>query len=97
MVGGNRGEKDQLSAGYFGTRQDYKILARVQKVAQKLGVKPAQVALVWTASKVDCPIIGTTKPHHLSDAIAALDIELSDAMVKSLEELYAPRPVIGHA
>lgn len=86
-----------MSAGYFVTKQDYRIFARVQSVAGKLGVKPAQAALVWMASKVDCPIIGTTKPHQLSDAVSALEIELADAMVKSLEEIYAPRPVMGHA
>ena len=81
-AGTNRGQKDQLSAGYFGSSQDYKILARVEKLAAKLGVKPAQIALAWTAGKVDCPIIGTTKPHHLGDAIEALDLELTPAMVK---------------
>ncbi|MEM7426927.1 MAG: aldo/keto reductase [Pseudomonadota bacterium] len=93
----NRGEKDQLSAGYFGTRQDYRVLARVQKVAAKLGVKPAQVALAWVLSKVDCPIVGATKPHHLDDAVAALDIELTPAMLNTLESVYAPRSVMGHA
>ncbi len=92
----SRGEKDQLSAGFFGTALDYKILARVEKVAAKLGVKPAQVALAWARGKVDCPIIGTTKAHHLPDALESLEIELTPAMVKSLEELYQPRPVMGH-
>ncbi len=92
----NRGKNDQLSAGYFGSKQDYRILARVQKVAEKLGVKPAQVALAWVLSKVDCPIVGATKPHHLDDATAALDIELTPAMLKSLEDVYVTRPVMGH-
>ena len=93
----NRGARDKLNAGYFGTPQDYKILAKVEKLAEKLGVKPAQVALAWTASKVDCPIIGTTKPHHLGDALEALDLTLNAAQIKSLEGAYAPRPVMGHA
>ena len=74
------------------------ILARVEKLADKLGVKPAQVALAWVLAKgVTSPIIGATKPHHLSDAIAALDIKLTDAQIASLEAPYAPRPVQGHS
>jgi aryl-alcohol dehydrogenase-like predicted oxidoreductase len=36
-------------------------------------------------------IIGSTKPHHLSDAVAALDIELTQDEVTALEEHCAPR------
>ena len=94
----SRGTTDKISQGYFGTRQDYAILARVEKLAEKLGVKPAQVALAWVLAKgVTSPIIGATKPHHLTDAIAALDIKLSDAQIASLEAPYAPRPVQGHS
>ena len=40
----------------------------------------AQVALAWVLSKpvVSCPIVGATKPHHLQDAVAALDVDLTD-------------------
>ena len=94
----SRGTTDKISQGYFGTRQDYAILARVEKLAEKLGVKPAQVALAWVLAKgVTSPIIGATKPHHLADAVAALDIKLSDAHIASLEAPYAPRPVQGHS
>jgi aryl-alcohol dehydrogenase-like predicted oxidoreductase len=94
----SRGTTDKISQGYFGTRQDYAILARVEKLAEKLGVKPAQVALAWVLAKgVTSPIIGATKPHHLADAVAALDIKLSDAQIASLEAPYAPRPVQGHS
>jgi aryl-alcohol dehydrogenase-like predicted oxidoreductase len=37
------------------------------------------------------PIIGSTKEHHLSDAAAAVEIELTDDEVQALEEHYAPR------
>lgn len=93
-----RGETDKIAQGYFGTKQDYAILARVEKLADKLVVKPAQVALAWVLAKgVTSPIIGATKPHHLADAVAALDIKLTDAQIASLEAPYAPRPVQGHS
>lgn len=92
-----RGQTDKLSQGYFGTRQDYAILARVEKLATKLGVKPAQVALAWVLAKgVTAPIVGATKPHHLGDALGALEIKLTPAQIASLEAPYAPRPVQGH-
>ena len=50
----------------------------------------AQVALAWVLTKpvVSCPIVGATKPHHLSDAVAALDLELTTDEVAALEAPY---------
>ncbi len=92
-----RGKTDKMSADFFGTKQDYAILAQVDKAASRLGVKSAQVALAWTLARgVTSPIIGATKPHHLSDAVGALDIVLDDRTVSALERPYNPRPVMGH-
>ena len=46
---------------------------------------------------VDAPIVGATKPHHLDDAVAAVDLVLTDDEVAQLEEPYTPRPVAGFA
>ena len=92
-----RGETDKTGQGYFGTRQDYQILAQVEKSAARLGVKPAQLALAWVMAKgVTAPIIGATKEYHLADALAACDIELDTRTINALERLYKPRPVMGH-
>ena len=58
----------------------------------------AQVALAWVLSKpaVTAPIIGTTKPHHLDDAVAALSIQLTPDEIVQMEEAYAPHIVPGH-
>ncbi len=60
-------------------------------------VAPAQVALAWMLAKpgITAPIIGATKPHHLDDAVKALDVKLSPEQVKRLEEPYRPHPVLG--
>ena len=52
----------------LGAEQDHAILERVQAVAQRLGVKPAQVALAWVLGTpgVTSPIVGASKPHHLA-------------------------------
>ena len=59
----------------------------------------SQIALAWILSKphVDAPIIGATKMEHLDQAIAALDINLSEDEIKQLEEPYKPHPVLGHS
>ncbi len=41
------------------------------------------------------PIVGIGKPEHLRDAVAAVDLELSDDEATRLEEPYRPHPVVG--
>ena len=57
----------------------------------------AQVATAWMLSKpgITAPIIGATKPHHIGDAVAAVELTLSDEEITRLEELYRPHPVAG--
>jgi aryl-alcohol dehydrogenase-like predicted oxidoreductase len=52
----------------------------------------ARVALAWVLNNpvVTAPIVGATKPRHLPDAVAALDVHLSDDEVRALEEPYHP-------
>ena len=89
----------QQALGLGATPQDEAILARVQEVASRLGVKPAQVALAWVLGLpgVTSPIVGASKPHHLQDALGALSIKLDAETRAWLEEPYQPRPVTGHA
>jgi aryl-alcohol dehydrogenase-like predicted oxidoreductase len=65
----------------------------VQRIAQERGVAMASIAMAWVLRNpvVDAPIIGATKDHHLADAVAALDIELTTDEVTALEQHYTPR------
>jgi aryl-alcohol dehydrogenase-like predicted oxidoreductase len=83
----------------IGSGQDHAIRERVVEVAGGLGVKPAAVALAWVLGTpgVTAPIIGASKPHHLPDALAALDVKLDAETRAYLEEPYRPRTVAGHA
>ena len=76
---------------------DRAIVDAVRSVAQARGVPAAQVALAWVAAQpaVTAPIIGATKPHHLEDAVAALDLELTPDEIASLEAPYTPHAVAG--
>ncbi len=77
--------------------QDRKISAVVGAIAAERGVSRAEVALAWLLAKpgITSPIIGTTKGHHLTDALAALELKLSDEEMKRLEADYIPHKVVG--
>jgi aryl-alcohol dehydrogenase-like predicted oxidoreductase len=55
-------------------------LAKVKKLAAKLGATPAQVALAWLLKKspVMLPIPGTSKVAHLEENAAAAKLALGD-------------------
>jgi len=76
---------------------DRAVVDRLAEVAGARGLPMAQVALAWVLAKeeVSAPIVGATRPEHLDDAIAALDVELDEAEIASLEEPYRPHPVVG--
>jgi aryl-alcohol dehydrogenase-like predicted oxidoreductase len=76
---------------------DGKIAERVGKIAEDHGVARAQIALAWILSKhvVTAPIIGASRPAHLTDAIGALDITLSAEEIAELEMAYVPHVATG--
>ena len=65
----------------------------VQEVAAARGIPMAQVAMAWVLRNpvVAAPIVGATKPRHLADAVAAIDVRLTDGEVAALEEHYVTR------
>ncbi|MNI87228.1 L-glyceraldehyde 3-phosphate reductase [compost metagenome] len=69
----------------------------MKEIAESRGLPRAQVALAWVLQKkpVTAPIVGATKPHHLEDAAAALDVQLTDDEIRRLEEPYVLHPVMG--
>ena len=78
---------------------DRVIVDRVAEVAGERGVPMAQIATAWMLSRpaVTAPIIGATKPHHIDDAVAAVDLVLGDDEIARLEEPYRPHAVAGFA
>ncbi|EMA43099.1 aldo/keto reductase [Halococcus saccharolyticus] len=71
---------------------------RVKELAAEKDATMAQIALSWLLHKehVDAPIVGTTSVEHLEEAVAALDISLSDSDIEYLEAPYEPVEVSGH-
>jgi 1-deoxyxylulose-5-phosphate synthase len=91
-----RSETDEFGKTLY-LPTDRTIVERVAEIATERGIPRAQVALAWMLAKpfVTSPIVGATKPHHLSDAVAALEVKLTPEEIVRLEEPYAPHPVVG--
>ena len=77
---------------------DKPIADAVEQVAKSQGVPMAQIALAWVLRHpvVSAPIVGATKQQHLTDAVAALDVRLTDDQVTELEQHYTPRQPTGY-
>lgn len=94
-----RAQSDEYAKKLYHPDEDAAIINRTAELARRRGVTPAQIALAWLLQKpgVTAPIIGATKMHHLEEAVAAVDIKLTEEECTYLEELYRPRPVAGHS
>ena len=95
----SRARTDDFAHKLYYQDADFAVVDRVSAVAQARGVPNAQVALAWLLHQpgVTAPIIGASKPHHITDAIAALGLKLDAAELKAVEEPYRPHPILGHA
>jgi aryl-alcohol dehydrogenase-like predicted oxidoreductase len=69
------------------------IVEAVAAIANARGVRRAQVALAWLRHNpvVVAPLVGASKPAHLDDAVASLEIELTDEELWSLQVPYTPQ------
>ncbi|MBK8908467.1 MAG: aldo/keto reductase [Rhodospirillales bacterium] len=94
----HRADTDDFGKTLYGAPADDAVIDAVAGVAAERGVTMAQVALAWVLSRpgVVAPIVGVSKPHHLSDAVGALALSLDDGEIERLEEAYQPQPVRGH-
>ncbi|MET0183251.1 MAG: aldo/keto reductase [Caulobacterales bacterium] len=94
-----RSETDEFGKSLYDKTgdADRKVVDAVAKVAAARGLPRAQIALAWVLQKpeITAPIIGASKMTHLDDAVAALDVKLTEDEVTALETPYVPHPVSG--
>jgi aryl-alcohol dehydrogenase-like predicted oxidoreductase len=76
---------------------DRQVVEAVAAVAESRGVPRAQIALAWVLAKagVSAPIVGASKSAHIEDALAALEVVLSEEEIAELEAPYVPHAVVG--
>jgi aryl-alcohol dehydrogenase-like predicted oxidoreductase len=91
-----RSELDEFGRTLI-SNDDQTIVDVVIDIAKKRDVAPAQVALAWVLTKpaIASPIVGATKAHHLTDALAALEFHLDATEIELLEKDYQPHNVVG--
>jgi aryl-alcohol dehydrogenase (NADP+) len=91
-----RSETDEFGRSLY-LDSDRLVVERVAEVAAARGVPRAQVALAWVLRNpvVSAPIVGVTRASHLDDAVAALNVELTDEEVERLESGYQPHAIAG--
>jgi aryl-alcohol dehydrogenase-like predicted oxidoreductase len=96
-----RSETDMFSAHLYKAtaENDRQIVEAVAALASEHGLPRAQIAMAWLLGKpgITAPIIGATKPSHLDDAIASLNVSLSAEEIARLESPYLPHRVVGLA
>ncbi|ABC64113.1 aldo/keto reductase [Erythrobacter litoralis] len=97
--GTKRAETDRLIPALYSRTEDAdnEVIGAVEAIAKARGVPMAQVALAWVLQKpgVTSPIVGATKPKHIEDAVAAVELQLSEEEIRQLEAPYVPHPVMG--
>lgn len=95
----SRTETDRFGGTLYRQAEDAdrRVADAVAAVAKERDVPRAQVALAWLLHQpaVTAPVVGVTKPAHLTDAVAAVELRLSDAELAQLEEHYVPHAPEG--
>ncbi|MFG1966558.1 aldo/keto reductase [Nonomuraea sp. NPDC049028] len=110
LLAGGEGRATTRAAHEDRAPENDGVVAALRAVAGERGVPPARVALAWllgkkpgngtavghAASAVAAPIVGATRPGHLDDALAAVDLVLTADEVARLEAPYRPREPFGY-
>jgi 1-deoxyxylulose-5-phosphate synthase len=93
-----RSGSDSMSDKMYCRESDFDVIDTVAGLASERGLPAAQIALAWLLRQpaVTAPIVGTTEVAHLADALAALNVALTDDDLRRLAEHYVPHPVLGH-
>jgi 1-deoxyxylulose-5-phosphate synthase len=78
---------------YTEEASDHAIIDAVGSVAEVRGVSRSQIALAWLRRSpvVTAPLVGASQTSHIDDAVASLDVGLTDDEVALLERPYTPR------
>ncbi|MFY1688941.1 aldo/keto reductase [Plantactinospora sp. WMMB782] len=94
-----RSETDEFGGSLYRQAEeaDRRVVGAVADLAGELGVPRAQVALAWLLHQpaVTAPIVGATKPEHLGDAVAAVELSLGADELRRLGEHYVPHAPEG--
>ncbi|WP_420642910.1 aldo/keto reductase [Candidatus Leptofilum sp.] len=93
-----RAKSDGFAKDMYYQPEDSDVVDAIVSIAEERGYSPAQIALAWLLHKpgVTSPIIGATKMYQLEEAVAAVDIRLSEEEIQQIEIPYKPHRILGH-
>lgn len=95
----DRSSADPIGSALYDATEaaDRAVVEQVARIAAARSIPRAQVALAWLLRNpvISAPIVGAGKPGHLEDALAALEVSLTDEEVAELEAPYVAHPVVG--
>jgi aryl-alcohol dehydrogenase-like predicted oxidoreductase len=94
-----RARTDEFSPRLYFRDADHRVVETVGEIAKARGLSNTQVALAWVLKNpaITAPIVGASKLGHIDEAVAAVDVELTEDEIARLESGYAPKPVLDHA
>ena len=62
------------------------LLSVMKETADRYGVDPSQIPILWTIAKGAVPIVGITKPSHAIKLAEAINVNLTDEEITLIEE-----------
>ena len=95
-----RSKTDAVMASKYDRAEelDLPIIERVAEIAEERGVPMSQVAIAWHLNRgIESPTLGFSKPERINDALAAVELKLSEEEMDRLEELYVAHELVGPA
>jgi aryl-alcohol dehydrogenase-like predicted oxidoreductase len=94
-----RARTDEFAPRLYYREPDFAVVDAVEEIAKARGLSNMQIALAWVLKNatITAPIIGVSKLGHLEEAVAAVEVKLTDEEIKALEAPYKPKPVLDHA
>lgn len=77
--------------------RNLQLVKQVEMLAAEKGCTPAQLALAWVSVKGQdiVPIPGTRRSARLDENIGALDVQLSEAELASIDRIFPPEAIAG--
>jgi 1-deoxyxylulose-5-phosphate synthase len=92
----NRARQDETADVLYNaySEADGRVVDAVGRVADRHSTTRSRVALAWllAQSGVTAPVVGATMRHHVSEAVAALELKLAPNDFATLEEGYIAHP-----
>ena len=87
--------QDAKGQALYGREADRLVRERLLALAAKMEIPPGRLAMAWILARpeVSTILVGALEPHHLTEAIAALDVTLASVDIADLEQPYVPGPL----